>query len=182
MALVQLTFQADPDKPLSWSEFRARLSEDMQARAEKIVKQAMQSPGEEVEFGTGEETSKHKAQKFVVLKRKASVVRALRAAAKRPRTEQASSSKDGPVELELPIASQEQVEMVPWMVANKANATVHFVDTDLPWCQRKQRSPVRIKNPAGQGNGIESAKSLGMPFCPTCKRMFTVSYNVEIDN
>ena len=155
---------------------------DMREQAELVVKQAMQSPGEEVEYGTTSEQAKGQAKKFVVVKRKASVLKALKQAAKKPRTEAVSSASGSQEPFELPAASLAQIAGVSWMVANKVNATVHFVDADLPWCQRKQRRPVPIKNLAGQGSGVESAKSLNMPFCPTCRRMFTVAYGVEIES
>ena len=75
------------------------------------------------------------------------------------------------------IPEHPQVVEVAWKIPDKREARLHFVDGDMPWCRRKQKRPVRLKSSIGEGFGISAALMAGVPLCPTCKRIFSVTYD-----
>ena len=176
MALVHFTFVLDKEKPLSWSEFRARLSADVHARADQFVRQAISEPGADISLSSTADR-RGRPKTFTVVKRKLEITRAVRQEAKRLKTSmpsQASSSSQAVARTDNPM-----VEEVQWKLADKVNATIHFVDGDLPWCQRKQSRPTRLRTLAGEGRGLSMAQKMGVPICSTCRRIFTITFDHE---
>ena len=172
MATIATVFDIDHEVTLSWDSFRSKLSPEVKAKAQERVQLALDKPGEMIESqGTG--SAIRTVKKFIFQKRKSAVVALVK------RSKQAGNTSSGQEASRAEAPSNPQISEVVWRIPSRGDAKLHFMDADVPWCQRKQAKKTRMRTMSAEGVGIVTALATAHSFCATCRRIFSVTYDYE---